>query len=283
MAEELKARELGVWYSGYLDINLSAGVERYRHCSEEAGRAKKAARSIKGAAMAIHAFFPQGTHCVALCTIVNGLLQVVATATLLRDNGGPCLVTALHAICDRVGAYQSHYFDHGLMALATNNERIVLAGKKWMCYDEHDVAILPLGAEEAEKLGGALDIAHAMESAALWLAYGFPQSSNKQKHRLRPLSLNLQRIVLYNPTFFPSASSIAPEKVFSLHYDPKKSFNAETFNQQYAPSPKGCSGGLVAGYHPKFGCWIPEGIIAEWHESSSALVATSIRSVFPAQ
>ncbi|WP_146084116.1 hypothetical protein [Xanthomonas albilineans] len=279
----MTARELGVWYSRNLAINLSANAERHRHCSDEAQRAKRAALRIDAAAMAIHAFFPQGTHCVALCTMVHRLVQVVATATLLRDNGGPCLVTALHALCDRTGDYNSHYFDHGLMALSMNNERIGLAGKRWSCYDKHDVALLQLDEEETEKLGGALDIAHAMAPAKLWIAYGFPQSSNKQKHRLHPFSLDCQRIVLYDSTFFPSASSVDPEASFSLHYDPKKAFNAGTRKEQHARSPKGCSGGLVAGYHPQFGCWIPEGIITEWHESSSALVATSIHSVFPAQ
>lgn len=282
MHEVASVRELGVWYSRHLPVDSSACALRYQRCSDEAQLFHEATPRIEGAATAIHAFLPQGSPCIALCTVVRGLLQVVATATLLRDDGGPCLVTALHALCDRAGLYNSHYADHGLMALSMNNERLGLANREWSCYDQFDIAILPLNESEAEQLGGAFDIAHSLTPARLWIAYGFPLSSNKQEHRRRYLALDCLRIILYDPAPYPAASSIPTAASFSLHYDAKQSFNPETRRQQNGRSPRGCSGGLVVGYHPKLGCWIPEGIVTEWHESDRALVATSLRSVFVA-
>jgi hypothetical protein len=275
--------EVGEWYSRGLAVDPLACATRHQRCSNEAQRAHAMMPGVEEAAAAIHAFLPRGAPCVALCTSVHGLLQVVGTATLLRDDGGPCLVTALHAICDRTGLYNSHYADHGLMALSMNNERLELGNRKWACYDSLDVAILPLDENEADRLGGAFDIAHAQVPAQLWIAYGFPQSSNKQKHLRRPFVLDCLRIVLYDSAPFPTASSIAPGASFTLRYDADQVFNPVTGKRQQARSPRGCSGGLVAGYHPEFGCWIPGGIVTEWHESDKALVATSLRSVFAAQ
>lgn len=283
MPGTISACELGIWYDRDLAVDPATSMIRHRRCSDEAQRMRETMPGIEDAAAAIHAFLPKSAPCVALCTVERGLLQVVATATLLRDDGGPCLVTALHAICDREGSYNAHYVDHGLMALSMNNERLGLGNRPWSCYDRLDVAVLALDESEAGRLGGAFDIAHALTPAQLWIACGFPQSSNKQKHLRRPLALDCLRIVLYDPVPLPSASGIAPASGFSLRYDARRAFDPATRRRQYGRSPKGCSGGLVAGYHPEFGCWIPEGIVMEWHESDKALVATSLHSVFPPQ
>lgn len=276
------AHELGVWYSQHLAGDLVACVARHQRCSDEAQRLRSAASAIEDAATAIHAYFPQGSPCVALVTAVQGLLHVVATASLLRDGAGPCLVTALHSLCDRSGAYEPHFVEHGLMALAMSNERLGLAGREWACYDRLDVAILSISEDEAEKLGGAFDVGYTSATADLWIAYGFPQSSNKQRHRLHPLSLQCMRMVLYNPTLLPLASGASSGESFALHYDANQAFDSATWKRQAVRSPRGCSGGLVAGYYPDFGCWIPEGIVTEWYESDKALVVTSLRSVFSA-
>ncbi|OLK23809.1 hypothetical protein IXO621_05835 [Xanthomonas oryzae pv. oryzae] len=54
-----------------------------------------------------------------------------ANSAKLKELSAPTFVIRSQSnVNQNLGA--THYFDHGLMALAMNNERIVLAGKKWM-------------------------------------------------------------------------------------------------------------------------------------------------------
>lgn len=279
--QDAPVRELGVWYDARLARDPAACTDRHERASEEALRACAAMPTIQVGAAAIHAFLPQGVPCVALCTATGGLVRSVATASLLRVEDEACLVTALHAVCERGGGYKAHYVDHGLMALAMSGARLPLHGRAWDCYDALDVAVMSLSDDEAAHLGGALDIAYAPVPAQLWVAYGFPQSANRQSHRGRPLALQAQRLVLYDRVPLPPAAGIAAEAALCLHYDAGHAFDPGSGAPRAVRAPQGCSGGLVAAYRPELGCWLPEAIVVEWHAPQRALVAVALAALFP--
>lgn len=265
---------LGVWFDpAILGTAQDCGV---RHC-----RAATAAQAWRDAATgatqlrASHAYFPDRIPCVALCTRVQGRVEAIGSATLLRDGRGPCLVTAAHTLQDPDGTYADALKREGLIALALSGASIFVGTRTWHEYAD-DVALTPLQEDEATCLGGAVHVPGTpWAGASLWAAFGFPNSGNRQRVRHAPFALHGQRIMLYHRADTPpGARGIAWTMDRTAILDPASG------QMSTGKSLKGCSGGLIAGYDPKLGVWLPEAILTEYHQGATALVGTPLSRIF---
>lgn len=228
----------------------------------------------------IHRFLPSGFHAVALCTNDRGQVRVVGSAALLRDQAGPCLVTAMHVLSGPDGFYREVLRDAGLMVLTMSGKKLVLRTRAWALYEHVDVAVLELTEDEVQLLGGALPLVWSPGMQMLWVGYGFPASRNRQKHRAHPFALHGNRIVLYDRAEPPRNFGGDPEHHIFFKYDLARSYVPSAKRQQPAPNPAGCSGGLVAAYINDLACWMPLGVIVEWHQPERTLVVSPLDRAF---
>lgn len=276
-ASERTPAEHGVWYDPATTQDL--GTCARRHAAAGAAARAWAAQCDDPArqALGIHAFLPPSSPRVGLWTRHAGLAHLVGTATLLRDAQGPCLVTAAHTLLDKRGRYTEALRDGGLMALAASGERLILGKRVWSDYGERDVAITALTEREAATLGGAVTIAYGVTPPALWVAFGYPCFANRQRHRAAPVVSNGTRLVLYHET--QALGCTSARQAWKL--DRRDVFDPVSGRQTEERSLRGCSGGLIAGYHPMLACWLPEAILTEYHQGERQ-VGTRLSAVFGA-
>lgn len=265
---------LGVWYDPATLGSVQDGG--FRHClAATTAQAWRDAATGAAQLRAIHAYFPARIPCVALCTRVQGRVEAIGTATLLRGGRGPCLVTAAHTLQDPGGSYADALKREGLIALALSGASIFVGTRVWQEYRD-DVALTPLEEDEAAQLGGAVHVPGATSVAvSIWAAFGFPNSGNRQRLRQAPFALHGQRIMLYHRAEPPAgARGVAWQMDRTAILDP---VSGQTSTGK---SLKGCSGGLIAGYAPTLGVWLPEAILTEYRQGATALVGTPLSRIF---
>lgn len=274
-----RAEGRGEWLTQVTDLSPAAVRARLSRL-DLLGRGLDAGGEV-GAAKALERCFPPGFPCVALLTKSNGLLKVFGSASLISDIEGVQLVTAFHALFDESGDGFCDYLQPGgVVAMSMSGGAVNLGSRReWSVY-EPDLVACSLTPQETRELGGALDVFVIDDEPITFLAYGYPGSANSQRHRLRPLELNGQRIGIYKQNPVPTRFKAPPEQHYFLAYDPSSALVVNVGFRRAVSFPRGISGGLVAGFFGSFACWAPVGVFAEWHPDPPTAVAARLANAF---
>ena len=273
-----KKNSCGEWYSAEAIQNETAMYHR----SIAFNSLKKSSLNMTEIEIfdKVESLYPNDFLPFGLYTWNAGHLKLIGTAFILEDAKGPLLITAKHVVCDADHKFRMELSENGLIAMSLDSRTFDIQTRTWSLYSKHDVAMIDLSKEEALILETPIFYPHTEEVPKLWVAYGLPGSKNKQRRKDVPFKPNGTRIGLYTTCDPPKAFNRSPNDFVFFKYPRKKVHSSNAKRTEAAPTTKGYSGGLVAGYIESLHCWIPYAVIIEFHHEENILVAARLDKIF---